>query len=69
MEDYGFLQVVFVPRYLVLIGELFVLGDGCQRGDVGVHKWWLLHPAVFERGVVGDKAHLGFLEDESEAAV
>ena len=64
MEDYGFLEVLLVPRYLVLIGDLFVLGDGCQRGDVGVRKRRLLHAVAVERGVIGDKANLGFLKDE-----
>ena len=64
MEDYGFLEVVLVPRYLVLFGDMFVLGDGCQRGDVRVRKRRLLHPVAVELGVVGDVAHLGFLEDE-----
>ena len=64
MENYGFLEVVLVPRYLVLIGALFVLGDGCQRGDVGVRKRRIFHHIAVERGVVGDVVHLGFLEDE-----
>ena len=64
MEDYGFLEVVLIPRYLVLVGELFVLDEGCQRGDVGVRKWRILHPVTVKRGVVGDEAHLGFLKDE-----
>ena len=64
MEDYGFLEVVLVPRYLVLVGELFFLDDGYQRGDFRVRKWRLLHPVSVKRGVVGNEVHLGFLEDE-----
>ena len=64
MEDYNFLEVVLIPRYLVLIGEIFVLGDGCQRGDVRVRKFRLLHPVAVERGVVGSEAHIGFFEEE-----
>ena len=48
----------------MLVGELFVLGDGCQRGDVGVHERRLFHPVAVERGVVGNVTHLGFLKDE-----
>ena len=56
--------MIFVPRYLVLIGDLFVLVDRCQQGDVGLHKQRLLHIVAVERGVVGDEAHFGFLKDE-----
>ena len=62
-------EVVLIPHYLVLIGELFVLGDVCQRGDFGVRKWRLIHTVTVERGVVGDEAYLGFLKDEGWAAV
>ena len=64
MEDDGFLEMVLVPCYLVLVGELLVIGDGCQRSDVGVRERRFIHPVAVERGVVGDMAHLGFLEDE-----
>ena len=64
MENDGFLEVVLVPSYLVLVGELFFLGEGFQRGDVGVREQRLLHPVAFERGVIGDVAHLGFLGDK-----
>ena len=43
---------------------MFVLGDGCQGSDVGVRERRFLHPVAVERGVVGDVAHLGFLEDK-----
>ena len=64
MENDGFLEVVLVPSYLVLLGELFILGDGCQRGDVGVRERRIFHPVTVESGTVGDVAHLGFLEYE-----
>ena len=56
--------MVFVPRYLVLIGEMFFFGDSHQRVDVGVRELRLLQLVAVERGVVGDEAHFGFLEDE-----
>ena len=64
MKDNGFLYVVFVSHYFVLIGELFVLNDGCQRGDAGVRERRLLHFVAVEHGFVDEKAHFGFLEDE-----
>ena len=56
--------MVLVPSYLVIVGEPFVLGGGCQRSDVGVRKRRFLHPVAVECGVVGDMAHLGFLKNE-----
>ena len=56
--------MVFVPRYFVLIGELFVLGDSCEQGDVGGRKQWLFRLVSVKCGVVGDKANFGFLEDK-----
>ena len=35
MEDDGFLEMVLVPCYLVLVGELLVIGDGCQGVMLG----------------------------------
>ena len=64
MENDGFLEMVLVPSYLVLVGELFVFGDSLQQGDVRVRERRLLHPVEVERRVVGDMAHLGFLEDK-----
>ena len=69
MENYGVLEMVLVPSYLVLVGELFVLSDSCQRSDVGVPERRFFHPVAVEWGVVGDVAHLGFLKEESEAAL
>ena len=56
--------MLLVPCHLVLIGELLVLGDGCQGSDVRVRERRFFHPVAVEHGVVGDVAHLGFLEDE-----
>ena len=64
MENNGFLEMVLFLCYLVLVGELFVLGDSCQRSDVGVRERRFFHPVAVERGVIGDVAHIGFLEDE-----
>ena len=64
MENNGFLEIVLVPSYLVLVGELFVLGDGFQESDVRVRERRFPHPDAVERGVVGDVAHLGFLENK-----
>ena len=64
MENHSFLLVVFVPRYLVLIGELFFFGDDRQRGDVGLRERRLLYIVTVERGVVGNEAHFGFLDYE-----
>ena len=50
--------------YLVLVGELFVLGDGCHSSDIQVRERRFFHPVAVERGVIGDVAHIGFLEDE-----
>ena len=56
--------MVLFLSYLVLVGELFVLDDGCQQSDVGVRERRFFHPVTVERGVGGDVAHLGFLEDK-----
>ena len=56
--------MVLILSYLVLVGELFVLGEVRQRGDVGLCERRLFHPVAVERGVVGDMVHLGFLKDE-----
>ena len=64
MENDGFLEMVLVPSYLVLVGELFVLGDGCQRSDVGVCERLFFHPVAVESGVLGDVSHLGFFKEE-----
>ena len=64
MENDGFLEVVFIPGHLVLVGDLLVLGYGCQRSDVRVREGPFLHLVAVESGVVGDVAHIGFLEDE-----
>ena len=64
MENYGLLEVVLVPSYLVLVGFLFFLGDGCQQVDVGVRERRIFRSVAVKRVVVGDVAHLGFLEDE-----
>ena len=69
MEDDGFLEMIFILGHLVIVGELLVLGDGCQGSDVRVRKGRSLHPVAVEREVVGNVAHLGFLEEEGYAAV
>ena len=58
------MEIVLVPCRLVLVGDLLFIGDGCQRIDVRVHGRWFIHPVTVEHRVVGDVAHLGFLEDE-----
>ena len=58
MEYDGFLDMVFIPGHLVLVGELLMISDGCQGSDVRVHEGRLLHPVAVERGVVGDLVHL-----------
>ena len=64
MENDDFLEMVFITGHLVLVGELFVLGDGCQGSDFWVCERRFLHPVAVELGVIGGVAHLGFLEDE-----
>ena len=64
MENDGFLEMVFIPGHLLLIGELLVLGDGCQGSDVWVRERRFLHPVSVERGVVGDVANLGLIKDK-----
>ena len=56
--------MVLVPCNLVLVGELLVLGEGCQGSDVGVREQWFILPVAVERGVVGDMAHLSLLKYE-----
>ena len=62
--DDGFLEMIFIPGRLVLVGELLILGDGGQGNNVQVREGQLLHTVAVERGIVGDVAHLGLLEDE-----
>ena len=64
MEDDGFLEIIFIPGRLVLVGETLILGDGCQRSDVWVREGRFLHPVAVEHGVIGHVAHLGFLKDK-----
>ena len=64
VEDDGFLEMIFIPGHLVLVGELLVLGNRCLGSDSWVREGRLLHPVAVERGVVGDVAHLGLLKDE-----
>ena len=64
MEDDSFLEMIFIPGHLVLVGELLILGDGGQGSDVWVCEGRLLHTVSVERGVVGDVAHLGLIGDE-----
>ena len=65
MESEGFLDMVFIPGHLILVGGMLVLSEGCQGSDVWVRERRLLHPVTVERGVVGNMAHLGFLKDDS----
>ena len=64
VEDDGFLEVIFIPGHLMLVGELLILGNGGQGSDVRVREVRLLHLVSVERRVVGDVAHLGLLKDE-----
>ena len=48
MENDVFLEMVLVPCYLVLVGEMFVLGDGCQGSDVEVCERRFFHPVAVE---------------------
>ena len=64
VEDDGFLEMIFIPYHLLLVGELLILGEGCQGSDARVCEGRFLHLVAVERGFVGDVAHLGFLEDK-----
>ena len=64
MENDGFLEMVLIPCHLILVGELLVLGYGCQGSDVGVRERRFIHTAAVDRGVIGNVAHLGLLKDE-----
>ena len=64
MEDGGFLEMIFIPGHLVLVGEMLILGDNGQGIGVRIREGRLLHPVAVGRGVVGDVAHLGLLKDE-----
>ena len=64
MEDDGFLEMIFIPGYLVIVGELHLLCGGGQGSDVRVRDGRLFYPFAVERGLVGDVAHLGLLEDK-----
>ena len=53
VENDGFLEMVFIPGHLMIVGELLVLGDGCQGSDVWVLERHFLHPVAVERRVIG----------------
>ena len=64
VEDDGFLEMILIPGHLVLVGEMLIFNGGFQGSDVRVRAGRFLHTVTVERGVFGDVAHLGFLEDE-----